>query len=69
MLCRLQADCVKAYRSSRKTTTEAASMWGRMASCGRLSIGLQSGGSSAPDRRVINPPQDAILPHSVREVK
>jgi hypothetical protein len=41
-----------------------AAMWGRMASCGRLAIGLWLAAAvQMTGRRVANPPQDAILPH------
>ena len=38
-------------------------MWGRMASCGRLEIGL-FGPCEHFKRLVSNQPQDAILPHT-----
>jgi len=38
--------------------------WGRLLTCGRLSIGLAPPTEfGAPKRRIANPPQDAILPH------
>jgi hypothetical protein len=37
-------------------------MWGRMASCGRVALGL-GGTTTEPPRRVKNPPQVENLPH------
>jgi hypothetical protein len=42
-----------------------ASLWGSLASCGRLAIGLGLGRRS--NSGVTNPAQDAILPHLLFE--
>jgi hypothetical protein len=48
--------------SGRGPLTEAK--WGRMASCGRVALGLPTVRRTGPcRRRTASPPQDAILPH------
>jgi hypothetical protein len=42
-------------------------MWGRLATCGRLSIGLPTS-MQMPTRRVDNPPQADSLPHEFRTI-